>query len=30
MIFGHQPLDERAAEELAAALTTQLQAGQEG
>lgn len=30
MIFGHGPLDERAADDLATALTTQLQASQEG
>ncbi|ORW24631.1 TetR/AcrR family transcriptional regulator [Mycobacterium palustre] len=30
MIFGHQPLDSRAADDLATALTTQLQNSQEG
>jgi AcrR family transcriptional regulator len=30
MIFGHEPLDGRAADELAMALTTQLQTSQEG
>jgi AcrR family transcriptional regulator len=30
MIFAHEPLDEQAADDLAAALTTQLQTNQEG
>jgi hypothetical protein len=30
MIFAHHPLDEKAADDLAAALTTQLRKDQEG